>query len=111
MKVLIVTVLSTVLSAIVISNAYAEKKQFYPTVVFLLNSNRGLSVIYLQAFVMLWFFCKFLKTLFFGTLRAAEVEVTNSLATDNANHDYNDGSNHKIELLIPDILLLGYKAP
>lgn len=82
MKVLAVTVLSTVLSVLVISNAYAEKKQFYPTVVYLLRSNRGLSVIYLQSFIMLWFLCKLLKTLFFGTLRAAEVEVTNLLATE-----------------------------
>ena len=75
MKVLVITLLSTALSAAIIANAYVEKKQFYPTVIYLLNSNRSLSVIYIQAFIMLWFFCKFLKTLFFGTLRAAEVEV------------------------------------
>ena len=75
MRMLAVTLLSTFLSALVISNAYMEKKQFYPTVVYLLSSNRSLGVIYLQAFVMVWFFCKFLKAIFFGTLRAAEVEV------------------------------------
>ena len=66
---------TTVLSALVVSNAYVEKKQFYPTVVYLLGSNRSLGVIYLQAFMMLWFLCKFLKAVFFGSLRAAEVEV------------------------------------
>lgn len=75
MRILGVTILSTVLSALVISNAYVEKKQFYPTVVYLLSSNRSLGVLYLQLFVMVWFFCKFLKVIFFGTLRAAEVEV------------------------------------
>lgn len=75
MKMLVVTACSTLLSALVVSNAYVEKKQFYPTMVYILSSNRSLSVIYLQAFVMVWFLCKFLKALFFGTLRAAEVEV------------------------------------
>ncbi len=73
---LAVTLLSTLLSALVISNAYIEKKQFYPTMVYLLSSNRSLGVIYLQSFVMVWFICKFLKSIFFGTLRAAEVEVS-----------------------------------
>lgn len=72
---LVITLLSTSLSALVISNAYMEKKQFYPTMVYLLTSNRSLGVIYLQAFVMVWFICKFMKNMFFGTLRAAEVEV------------------------------------
>ncbi len=75
MRLVVVTVLSTLLSALVVSNAYMEKKQFYPTVVYLLTSNRSLGVMYLQGFVMVWFLCKFLKTMFFGTLRAAEVEV------------------------------------
>lgn len=75
MRMLIVTLLTSILSAMVISNAYMEKKQFYPTMVYLLTSNRSLGVIYLQAFVMVWFLCKVLKNLFFGTLRAAEVEV------------------------------------
>ena len=76
MKMLALTICSTALSAVVIGNAYAEKKQFYPTVVYLLNSNRSLCVIYLQFFTMIWFLCQILKTLFFGTLRAAEVEVS-----------------------------------
>lgn len=75
MRMLVVTVFSTFLSALVISNAYVEKKQFYPTVVYLLSSNRSLGVLYLQSFLMVWFICKFLKVIFFGTLRAAEVEV------------------------------------
>lgn len=75
MRMMLVMVFSTFLSGLIISNAYVEKKQFYPTVVYLLSSNRSLGVIYLQAFVMVWFLCKFLKFLFFGALRASEVEV------------------------------------
>ena len=73
------TLCSTLLCSLVISNAYMEKKQFYPTVVYLLTSNRSLGVIYLQGFLTVWFMCKFLKTLFFGTLRAAEIEVREGL--------------------------------
>ena len=69
------TVGITALSALVISNAFYKKQQFYPTMVYLLNSNRSLSVLYLQAFAFVWMLCIGLKNLFFGTLRAAEVEV------------------------------------
>lgn len=74
-RVLVLTVLTSVLTALVVSNAYYKKKQFYPTVVYLLNSNRSLGVLYLQAFLVVWVLCDLLKKLFFGTLRAAEVEV------------------------------------
>ena len=63
------------LTTLVVSNAYYKKKQFYPTMVYLLNSNRSLGVLYLQGFLVVWVLCDFLKRLFFGTLRAAEVEV------------------------------------
>ncbi len=75
MKMLALTVLCSTVSFLIIANAYAEKKEFKPTLIYLLNSNMSLSVIYLQAFIMLWYFCQVLKTIFFGTLRAAEVEV------------------------------------
>ena len=75
-KVLMVTLLTSTLTALVVSNAYYKKKQFYPTVVYLLNSNRSLGVLYLQGFLVVWLLCDFLKKIFFGTLRAAEVEVS-----------------------------------
>ena len=75
MKVLLFALGTTALTSLVISNAYYKKQQFYPTVVYLLSSNRSLSVLYVQAFVMLYLFCTFLKKVFFGTLRDAEVEV------------------------------------
>ena len=72
---LALTVLTSMLTTLVVSNAYYKKRQFYPTVVYLLNSNRSLGVLYLQGFLVVWVLCDFLKRLFFGTLRAAEVEV------------------------------------
>jgi len=44
MRMLILTLGTTLLSAMVISNAYFKKQQFYPTVVYLLNSSRSLGV-------------------------------------------------------------------
>ena len=41
---LILTLGTALLSAVVISNAYFKKQQFYPTVVYLLNSSRSLGV-------------------------------------------------------------------
>lgn len=74
-KVLLLTLMTSVLTGLVVSNAYYKKKQFYPTVVYLLNSNRSLGVLYIQGFLLVWVFCDLLKKIFFGTLRAAEVEV------------------------------------
>ena len=74
-RILALTVLTSMLTTLVVSNAYYKKKQFYPTVVYLLNSNRSLGVLYLQGFLVVGVLCDFLKRLFFGTLRAAEVEV------------------------------------
>ena len=43
-RMLLVTLGMSTLSALVIGNAYAQKRQFYSTVVYLLNSNRTLGV-------------------------------------------------------------------
>lgn len=44
MKTLLVTGLSVVLSAAVIGNAYYQKKQFYPSVVYITKSNPSMAV-------------------------------------------------------------------
>lgn len=75
MRLLLLALGSTALTTLVVSNAYFKKEQFYPTVVYLLSSNRSLCVLYLQGFVMLYLLCSILKKIFFGTLRDAEVEV------------------------------------
>ena len=43
-RMLLVTLGMSALSALVIGNAYAQKRQFYGTVVYLLNSNRTMGV-------------------------------------------------------------------
>ena len=44
MRMLVLAMGSTALSAAVVSNAYYKKQQFYPTVVYLLNSSRSMGV-------------------------------------------------------------------
>lgn len=43
-RMLVLTLGSAALSAAVVSNAYYRKQQFYPTVVYLLNSSRSMGV-------------------------------------------------------------------
>lgn len=44
MKAVVATVLSLALTTVVIGNAYYQKKQFYPSVVYLTNSNPSMAV-------------------------------------------------------------------
>jgi E3 ubiquitin-protein ligase synoviolin len=90
---------SLLLSTFVVGNAYYQKKQFYPSVVHITKSNPSmmvkkdylcyndngfciltlisccLQVIYIQALVIVVLLGKLMKRIFFGQLRAAEVEV------------------------------------
>ncbi|CAL4133135.1 unnamed protein product, partial [Meganyctiphanes norvegica] len=68
------TMASVALTAAVIGNAYYQKKQFYPSVVYITKSNPSMAAIYLLAFTMVILLGKFLKKVFFGSLRAAEFE-------------------------------------
>ncbi|KAL3872933.1 hypothetical protein ACJMK2_036105 [Sinanodonta woodiana] len=74
MRSLVLTGLSSVLSAIVVGNAYIQKKQFYPSVVYITKSNSSMAVLYLQAFVFVVLMGKLCRKIFFGQLRAAEME-------------------------------------
>ncbi|XP_047132937.1 E3 ubiquitin-protein ligase synoviolin B [Hydra vulgaris] len=74
MKFALVTVGTSLATAAVITNAFVQKKQFYPSVVFLTKSNSSLAVLYAQVFVLLFLIGKALRRIFFGQLRAAEVE-------------------------------------
>lgn len=74
MKALLVTVGSALLTAGVVMNAYYQKKQFYPSVVYITKSSPSMAVLYLQAFVLVVLLGKFLRKIFFGQLRAAEME-------------------------------------
>lgn len=44
MKAVVATVISLALTTVVIGNAYYQKKQFYPSVVYLTNSNPSMAV-------------------------------------------------------------------
>uniref|UniRef100_A0A6B2E831 RING-type E3 ubiquitin transferase n=1 Tax=Phlebotomus kandelakii TaxID=1109342 RepID=A0A6B2E831_9DIPT len=62
------------LSAAVIGNAYFQKKQFYPSVVYITKSNPSMAVIYIQSMVLVLMLGKLMRKIFLGTLRAAEFE-------------------------------------
>ncbi|XP_062620713.1 E3 ubiquitin-protein ligase synoviolin-like, partial [Saccostrea cucullata] len=74
MKTFLVTGLSFVLSGFVIGNAYYQKKQFYPSVVYITKSNPSMAMLYIQAFVFIILMGKLMRKIFFGTLRPAEIE-------------------------------------
>ncbi|KAL5008820.1 hypothetical protein ScPMuIL_014401 [Solemya velum] len=65
---------SFVLTAVVVGNAYYQKEQFYPSVVYLTKSNPSMAILYLQAFVFVILMGKLMRKIFFGQLRAAEME-------------------------------------
>lgn len=65
---------SMALTTAVVTNAWLQKKQFYPTVVHLTRSNQSMLILYIQAFVLVFLFAKLLGKVFFGTLRQAEAE-------------------------------------
>ncbi|KPJ18191.1 E3 ubiquitin-protein ligase synoviolin B [Papilio machaon] len=74
MKALVATVISLALTTVVIGNAYYQKKQFYPSIVYLTNSNPSMAVMYLQAFILVLLLGKVFRRIFFGQLRPAEFE-------------------------------------
>lgn len=68
------TTVSFVLTAAVVGHAYYQKKQFYPSVVYITKSNPSMAVLYIQAFVFVILMGKLVKKVFFGQLRASEME-------------------------------------
>ncbi|XP_061690036.1 E3 ubiquitin-protein ligase synoviolin isoform X2 [Syngnathoides biaculeatus] len=70
----LVTITSLALTAAVVVHAYLLKHQFYPTVVYLTKSSPSMAVLYIQAFVLVFLLGKFMRKVFFGQLRAAEME-------------------------------------
>ncbi|CAB1337569.1 unnamed protein product [Coregonus sp. 'balchen'] len=70
----LVTATSLALTGAVVGHAYFLKHQFYPTVVYLTKSSPSIAVLYIQAFVLVFLLGKFMRKVFFGQLRAAEME-------------------------------------
>eukprot|EP01135_Chromosphaera_perkinsii_P011709 Nk52_evm32s2474 gene=Nk52_evmTU32s2474 len=66
--------LSAVAATFVITNSFVQKQQFFPSIIYLTKSNASMMVLYNMAFVFVLIFGKILRKLFFGELRAAEVE-------------------------------------
>lgn len=66
--------ISIALTSIVIGNAYYQKKQFYPSVVYITKSNPSMAVMYVQGLILVFMMNTFLRKIFFGNLRAAELE-------------------------------------
>ncbi|XP_043583062.1 E3 ubiquitin-protein ligase synoviolin A [Bombus pyrosoma] len=69
-----IMLISTALTCAVIGNAYYQRKQFYPTVVHITKSNPSMTVIYTQGLILVFMINAFFRKIFFGTLRAAELE-------------------------------------
>ncbi|KAK0088371.1 hypothetical protein PV325_012269 [Microctonus aethiopoides] len=74
MRTTMILLISISLTCIVIGNAYYQKKQFYPSVVYITKSNPSMAVIYVQGLILVFMTNTFLRKIFFGTLRAAELE-------------------------------------
>lgn len=74
MRVTLITLGTTLSTIAVIANAFYQKKQFYPSIVYLTKSNPSIAVLYAQVFVLVLLFGKAMRKIFFGQLRAAEVE-------------------------------------
>lgn len=74
MRALGISIISLTLTGMVIGNAYYQKKQFYPSVVYITKSNPSMAVIYIQSLVLVLMLGKLMKKIFLGTLRAAEFE-------------------------------------
>uniref|UniRef100_A0A1A9WRM9 RING-type E3 ubiquitin transferase n=1 Tax=Glossina brevipalpis TaxID=37001 RepID=A0A1A9WRM9_9MUSC len=71
---LLLSTICLMLTSAVIGNAWYQKKQFYPAVVYITKSNASMAVIYIQFFAIVFMFGKLLRKIFLGTLRAAEFE-------------------------------------
>lgn len=74
MRSLGISVISVALTTLVVANAYYQKKQFYPSVVYITKSNPSMAVIYIQAFICVFLMGKIMRKVFFGELRTSEFE-------------------------------------
>lgn len=74
MREVVLTAASLALTGAVVANAYFQKHQFYPSVVYLTKSSPSMAVLYIQAFVLVILLGKMMRKVFFGQLRAAEME-------------------------------------
>ncbi|XP_054153102.1 E3 ubiquitin-protein ligase synoviolin A-like [Oppia nitens] len=74
MKLYYLLVINTIITCIVVYNAYALKRQFYPTVVYIAKSKPSLLVLYIEALLVLVVYIKLVSKLLFGSITANERE-------------------------------------
>ncbi|KAI6190580.1 RING-type E3 ubiquitin transferase [Aphelenchoides bicaudatus] len=74
-RVTLVIFISFITTFLTITNAFILKKQFYPAVVYLTKNNGSVTVLYFQGAVLAYLFFSFVRWIFFGQLRVAEVEL------------------------------------
>lgn len=74
MKTLLITLASVALTSCVLANAFYQKKQFYPSVIYITRSSSCMTVVYLQAFICVLLVGKLFRFIFFGELRPTETE-------------------------------------
>ncbi|KRZ76829.1 E3 ubiquitin-protein ligase synoviolin B [Trichinella papuae] len=67
-------VFSLLLTAAVVLNAFHQRKQFYPSMVYLSKSNASVTALYIQAFVLVSLVGKLFQMIFFGSLHRFEQE-------------------------------------
>ncbi|VDN17171.1 unnamed protein product [Gongylonema pulchrum] len=71
----LLSVASFALTSLTIGNAFFQKKQFYPSVVYITKSSPSMAVMYIQGLVVAYMIFQVVRKLFFGDLRASEYEV------------------------------------
>lgn len=67
-------VMLTMLTTFSICNAYYQKKQFYPTVVYLTKHKPYFALLIVQSFAFLFLFAKVISYIFFGEIRRSEFD-------------------------------------
>jgi len=74
MKFLFASAISFIATFCVVTNAWYQQQQFYPTVVYLTKSSPSIAILYIQAAVLAYTCGKIMISMFFGTLRQQEYD-------------------------------------
>ncbi|GAV04788.1 hypothetical protein RvY_15013 [Ramazzottius varieornatus] len=70
----LISIGSLILTTAVVSNAFYQRKQFYPSIIYITKSNASMAAIYFQGLTLVFLTWKLLRWVFFGQLRPAEIE-------------------------------------
>ena len=78
---LLYSAFSALLTYGVMNHAYVTREQFYPAVIYLVTNKFSVVVLGNMAMVIVVSIAAFLKMIFLGDLKTAEVEVSRSILT------------------------------